>query len=304
MAPVCTGGVLVPNLGTRGPMTHRLGIIGYPLGHTLSPVFQQAALDACGIAARYEAWETPPKDLAERIKSLRAPDVLGFNVTVPHKEAVIPLLDALDGWARELGAVNTVVSSGKKLTGHNTDADGFLRALRQEGRFNPRSTSVLVLGAGGSARAVTLSLAREGAASVTIANRTLARAEALASEVRFRGVPSRAVQLDYAHLAEALRTPPDLIVNCTTLGMAHGPQEAQSPLPARLIPSAALVYDLVYRPVETPLLRAARQAGARTLGGLPMLIYQGAAAFTLWTGRDAPVQVMFSAARKALKAVR
>ena len=281
-------------------MTKQLGIIGYPLGHTLSPVFQQAALDACGIDARYVAWETPPERLPDRLRQLRAPDVMGFNVTVPHKEAVIPLLDALDDWARDLGAVNTVVNRDGRLTGHNTDADGFLRALKQEGGFNPRGAAVLVLGAGGSARAVVLSLAREGAASVTIANRTLARAEALAAEVRARGGQSHAVQLDDAHLAEALRTPPGLIVNCTTLGMAHGPAEGQSPLPARLIPKAALVYDLVYRPAVTPLLQAAQQSGARTLGGLPMLVYQGAAAFTLWTGREAPVQAMFAAARKAL----
>lgn len=281
-------------------MTKQLGIIGYPLGHTLSPVFQQAALDACGIDARYEAWETPHGRLPYRVRELRAPDILGFNVTLPHKEAVIPLLDALSDWARDLGAVNTVVNRDGRLTGHNTDAEGFLRALKQEGEFNPRGASVLVLGAGGAARAIVFSLAREGAASVTIANRTLARAESLAAEVRARGGQSRAVPLDDAHLADAVRTPPGLIVNCTTLGMAHGPAEGQSPLPARLIPGSALVYDLVYRPAVTPLLHAARQAGARVLGGLPMLIYQGAAAFTLWTGREAPAQAMFAAARKAL----
>ncbi|MSQ12931.1 MAG: shikimate dehydrogenase [Dehalococcoidia bacterium] len=281
-------------------MTKQLGIIGYPLGHTLSPVFQQAALDACGIDARYVAWETPPDRLAERLRELRVPDVLGFNVTVPHKETVIPLLDTISDWAGDLGAVNTVVSRDGRLTGHNTDAEGFLRALKQEGDFNPRGATVLVLGAGGASRAVVLSLAREGAASVTIANRTLARAEALAAEVRARGGQSHAVQLDDAHLTEALRTPPGLIVNCTTLGMAHGPAEGQSPMPTRLIPKSALVYDLVYRPAVTPLLQAAHQAGARVLGGLPMLIYQGAAAFTLWTGREAPVQAMFTAARSAL----
>ncbi|MBM3946237.1 MAG: shikimate dehydrogenase, partial [SAR202 cluster bacterium] len=141
-------------------MAQRLGILGYPLGHTLSPVFQQAALDACGVDARYEAWPTPPERLADVLGRLRSAEVIGFNVTVPHKEAVIPLLDSLDDWARELGAVNTVVHRRGRLTGHNTDADGFLRALRQEGAFAPRGASVLVMGAGGSARAVTLSLVK------------------------------------------------------------------------------------------------------------------------------------------------
>ncbi len=283
-------------------MTMSVGIIGFPIRHTVSPAFQQAAFDHHRVSARYDVWETPPDDLERRVADLRAGPLLGFNVTVPHKEAVLPLLDDVTGWARTIGAVNTVAVDGQRLVGHNTDADGFLRALRHDGAFEPRGRRVLVLGAGGSARAVCAVLAREGVAAIAVANRTVERAEALAEAARAEGAEARALSLDRDSLAAVLRgpTPPDLIVNCTSLGMRHGPQEALSPLGADLIPTGTLIYDLVYNPPETPLLAAARAAGARTLGGLPMLIYQGAAAFWLWTGMEPPVELMLQTAREAL----
>ena len=285
-------------------MTGRVGIIGYPLRHTVSPVFQQAALDHHALPPRYEVWETPPDDLARRVAELRAGDLIGFNVTVPHKEAVLPLLDEVTGWAGAIGAVNTVVAQGGRLVGHNTDAEGFLRALRQDGGFEPRGRRALVLGAGGSARAVCAALAGEGAGAIAIANRTLERATALAQALRSEGADARAVALDRESLAACLHgaAAAELIVNCTSLGMLHGPQESLSPLASDLIPHSALVYDLVYNPPETPLLRAARAAGARTLGGLQMLVYQGAASFRLWTGLEPPVGLMLQAAREALAA--
>ncbi|MSP79267.1 MAG: shikimate dehydrogenase [Dehalococcoidia bacterium] len=283
-------------------MTQQLGIVGYPLKHTLSPAFQQAALDACGIDARYEVWETPPERLADRVQELRASGVLGFNVTVPHKETVRALLDDQNDWARHLGAVNTVVNKNGKLTGYNTDADGFLRALRLDAGFNTRGATVLVLGAGGSARAVALTLAHEKVRSITIANRTVERAQALVNALKGLVPYAGAIPMDEAQLRAQARSKasPDLIVNCTTMGMVHGLAEGQSPMSADLIPSKALVYDLVYNPAITPLLRAAQEAGARTLGGLPMLVYQGAVAFTLWTDKEAPVALMTQTARKAL----
>ncbi|MSQ12236.1 MAG: shikimate dehydrogenase [Dehalococcoidia bacterium] len=279
----------------------RLGIIGYPLRHTLSPVFQQAALEACGIEGRYEAWETPPQHLAQQVRELAEAGVLGFNVTVPHKEAVGALLDELTGRARELGAVNTVVNRGGRLVGDNTDGEGFLRALKDDGGFEVKGAPVLVLGAGGAARAVVYSLAKEGAAFIVVANRTVGRAEALVAGLKGHVARTEAAPLTETALRRAFRAePPLLIVNCTPMGMAYGPAPDQSPLSAGLIPRGALVYDLVYRPAETRLLREARRAGARTLGGLPMLIYQGAAAFRIWTGREPPVAVMLAAARQAL----
>ena len=289
-------------------MTLRLGILGYPLGHSASPAFQQAALDHLGLDARYEAWEVEPERLAERVRQLRGPELLGFNVTVPHKEAVMPLLDAVEATARDIGAVNTVVSRDGRLVGANTDLEGFLRALREEGTYEPRGGNALVLGAGGAARAVAYALLVEGVAGVAIANWSPDRARVLAEELgaRFPG-RARALSLDAEALAPLLGADAsvDLLVNCTSLGMAHGPDPDASPVPAELIPGTALVYDLVYaryNPQETPLLAAARLAGARTLGGLPMLVYQGATAFRLWTGREAPIDVMMRAASAALVA--
>ena len=278
-------------------MTSTVGIIGYPLGHSASPAFQQAAFDHLGIDARYLAWETPPDALADRMASLRGTGLLGANVTVPHKQAVVPFLDEVSQAAQDTGAVNTILNREGRLTGHNTDVTGFLRALQVDAGFQAQGKRVLVLGAGGSARAIVYGLLKEGAGQVTIANRTVERAHRL---IEALGNPrnASAVLLEPA----ALPNDWDLIVNCTTLGMRHAPGEKETPLPSDAIPAHSLVYDLVYNPEDTPLLQAAAKAGARTLGGLPMLIYQGAEAFRLWTGQEAPVEVMFQTARRALSA--
>jgi shikimate dehydrogenase len=184
--------------------------------------------------------------------------------------------------------------------GHNTDATGFLRALKEEAWFDPRGKKALVMGAGGAARAVVAALASEGVESIVVANRTLERAQALVERIRPTVPNAMAVSLDAEFLAsEAAKS--HLIVNCTSLGMKGGPAPDESSLKAALIPSNALVCDLVYNPVETPLLQEAARAGARVMGGLPMLVYQGAASFRVWTGMEAPVEVMLKAAKKALR---
>ena len=275
----------------------RVGIIGYPLGHSVSPAFHQAAFDHHGLDVRFEVWETPPNALREVVTGLRAPDALGASVTVPHKTVVIPLLDRLSEPARQVGAVNLIVNRDGVLEGHNTDTTGFLRALREDGAFDHAGKRVLLLGSGGAARAVAYVLLEQGAAALTIANRTVERARQLVADLGDGAVLS-AVSLEPSDLA--VDGGWHLIVNCTTLGMRHSAGEKQSPIPSASIPSGALVCDLVYNPPETPLLREAKRAGARTLGGLPMLIYQGAEAFQLWTGKEAPLAVMFQAARRAL----
>ena len=290
-------------------MSKSVGIIGYPIGHSISPVFQQAALDFYSLDATYRAWEVKPQDLAEFVRGLRSIDNWGVNVTVPHKEAVIRHLDQVDDWAGKAGAVNTIVNEGTKLTGYNTDGAGFLRALEEDGRFSPEGCSVLILGAGGSARGVALALASRGVEAITIANRTLSRAQVLAELVvkhwssggAGKTPKIEAISLGHpdAELAAAAAVS-DLVVNCTTVGMKHGPDENRSPMPRRYISSSALIYDLVYNPPETPLLRDAVNAGAAALGGLPMLVYQGAASFELWTGKKAPVEIMLRAAVEAL----
>jgi shikimate dehydrogenase len=280
-------------------MTKLVGILGYPLAHSISPAFQQAACDHYSLPARYEAWPVPPENLEAGVRKLRDESYLGANVTVPHKEKVKAFLDHIDPWAKSIGAVNTIVREGDRLVGYNTDAYGFIRSLKDMGQFDPRGKNVVILGAGGAARAAVFGLAQEGVASLTIANRTIARAQALADEVRGSVASISAVSMADADLKQAAAGA-DLIVNSTSIGMRHGDAEGLSPVAASFIPSHALVYDMVYNPEETPLLVEARKAGARTLGGLPMLIYQGAAAFERWTGREAPVDVMFEAGKKAL----
>lgn len=281
-------------------MDTALGIIGYPIGHSMSPVFQQAALDACGVDARYVAYQVVPDDVGEFVNGLRQPGILGINVTVPHKLAVMPFLDEIDDWATEAGAVNTIVNRQGRLTGHNTDGYGFLRALREGADFEPAGRRTLILGAGGAARGVVLALAREGVGDLTIANRTPERAEDLAQLALNRGITANAIPLSGPELNEAAARA-ELIVNCTTIGMTHGPGEDETPLSGDLILPTALVNDLVYNPLETRLLREAAQAGARTLGGIQMLVYQGAASFEMWLERPSPVPVMLEAAIQAMR---
>ena len=276
-----------------------LGIIGYPIGHSISPRFQQAGLDHLAVGHRYLPYEVEPDGVADFVASLRNKAALGINVTVPHKEAVMPYLDEIDEWAAEAGAVNTIVNRGGRLAGYNTDGYGFLRALRESGGLDPAGKRTLILGAGGSARGVVQALLRAGVAELVIANRTLERAEALAELAANRDVPAWAVGLN-ALRSDGVSGQIDLIVNCTSLGMRHGPDEDASPLPAARIPQSTLVYDLVYNPMLTPLLREAQAAGAATLGGISMLVYQGAASFELWLERPAPVSVMMDAAMSAM----
>ncbi|MBM4406744.1 MAG: shikimate dehydrogenase [Chloroflexi bacterium] len=278
---------------------YQAGVIGYPLAHSVSPAFQQAAFDALKIKAAYERWETPPGELKRRIASLRKTTVYGANVTVPHKESVIPLVDELDPFAKEIGAVNTIVNKNGFLKGYNTDGPGFIRALTDDGDFEPKGKCAYILGAGGAARAVAIALAKAGATRIHIANRTASRAKELVASLK-RSPSMKRCELVTSSWGVVPSGAADLIVNTTTMGMKLSGTEGQSPLRTQQLWPGLFVCDLVYNPQETPLLVMARHCGAQTLGGLPMLIYQGAIAFELWTGQKPPVEVMFTAARKAL----
>lgn len=288
-------------------MTQIISLIGYSLKHSVSPHFQQAALDHYSLDVHYEARETEAEALASVVNELRQPQYLGANVTTPYKEAVLSLLDETDDLAGLVGAVNTIVNREGRLLGFNTDAYGFIRALREDAEFEPRNMRAIVLGAGGAARAVSFALLREGIRSLVIVNRTLSRAESLACSlmeyVVARGLSVDVVALprDDSKLHDVIKDC-HLIVNCTVLGMKHSACERESPLPAHLIHKDVLVYDLVYNPLQTPLLTMAKEAGARVINGFAMLVYQGAASFELWTGREAPIDIMLSVAKQALPA--
>jgi len=280
-----------------------IGLIGYPVKHSISPYFQQAALDYYHLDIRYQLWETSPEKLSSRIAGLREPQNLGANVTTPYKETVLPLLDEVDEQASLIGAVNTIAKRDDKLVGFNTDAHGFITALRSEGKFDPKGKKVAILGAGGVARAVCFSLVQNKVSSLTIMDGILDKSKALAEHInRYvtrAGLKTRIAVLPWqsvnsADTFERCR----LIVHCTTIGMKYSPQQGQSPLSGDVIPEGILVYDLVFNPRVTPLLQLAQKAGADILGGLPMLVYQGATSFELWTGRKALVDIMFNKAEE------
>lgn len=272
--------------------TQVVGVLGYPVRHSLSPTMHNAAFEALGLNWVYLAFEVPPERLAEAIAGMRALGIRGLNLTIPHKEAACSLVDRLTAQAEAIGAVNTLFWDGDTLVGDNTDSEGFLRSLLEAG-VEPKGQRVLVLGAGGSARAVVYALRQRGA-SVWLANRNLQRAEQLAQRYDAEGVLS----LDAAALAPQL-TRFDGVVNCTPLGM-HPNEETMPPLPVANLPAHAWVCDLVYRPLETRLLREAHAHGLKTVSGLGMLLWQGALAFERWTGTSAPVAVMARALRESL----
>jgi shikimate dehydrogenase len=291
-------------------MTKYIGLIGYPLKHSISPYFQQAALDYYQLGIRYEAWETTPAELPDIVKNLRKPQNIGANVTVPYKQTVLPLLDEVDELARLIGAVNTIVKKDDRLLGFNTDAYGFMEALDKQGHFNPKGKKVVMLGAGGVARAAGLVLVQKQVASLAITDGIFERAGALAENLvknikngsgSSKGSEAGIAAFHWRNLGSAgTFVGCDLIVHCTTIGMKDSPQEGQSPLSLEVIPKNVLVYDVVYNPWLTPLLRLAQEAGANILGGLPMLVYQGAASFKLWTGKEAPVEIMLKRAKEML----
>ncbi len=285
----------------------RVGLIGYPVSHSISPAFQQAAFDAVGFDARYELWETPPERLAEVAARLRQPECLGANITIPHKQAMLRFVDEVDGSAALVGAINTIVHrQDGRLAGYNTDVEGFARAIREDGKTPLKDTRVAIIGSGGAARAVAAASLTEGVAELVICARRPEQAERLLDDLAPLGIRpgtrARVAPLyEGSSLAEDAIRSCDVLVNATPVGMANHSGDSDLPFPAEWLSSGSLVCDLIYNPPMTPLLQRARAVGARTLNGLPMLIYQGAAAFERWTGRPAPVELM---RRKALEALR
>ena len=269
-----------------------VGILGWPLEHTLSPVIHNVAFRRTALDWTYLAWPVEPSSLGDAVRGLRALGAAGANVTMPHKETVIEYLDELSGDAREVGAVNTIQPVGDKLVGHNTDVDGFAEFLSGDAGYEAEGKSALVLGSGGAARAVVKGLESLGVERVTVAGRDADRTESVAG---LAGVAGGASWDDAAKLASEA----DLIVNATPVGTA-----GDHVLPeARLRPEQCVV-DLIYAPPSTPLVEAARAAGAQAWGGLGMLVRQAAASFTIWTGQPAPLEAMSAAAVHAIGAHR
>ena len=274
------------------------GVIGDPIEHTMSPVMHNAAFREQGLDFIYAAFRVKKEELSQAVDGMRALNIRGLNVTIPHKVAVIPLLDNLDPLAEKIGAVNTMVNDDGILTGYNTDATGFLQALLERG-IEPPGKNVVVLGAGGASRAISFALAERGSHLIII-NRLeefdwaveLARhiSQSFKKEVE-------ALELDENNLAKVLEKA-DILVNATSVGMS--PNADKSPVSAGLLKPDLAVFDIVYNPIETKLLKEAKAAGAETVGGIDMLAWQGALAFEKWTGRKAPLDLMKKEVIKAL----
>ena len=261
-------------------------LIGYPVGHTLSPYMHNAAFSKLKIKALYIPLSVEPKRLRQTIKILKDANIGGFNVTIPFKSICMRYLDRVDKLASMIGAVNTVVVKGKRLIGYNTDVAGFLKSLREDLKFTPKNKSALLIGAGGAARAVAFALAKEGAKEIFITDIVKTKAVSLAKNIR-KYFPK-------CKIKSTTNYDIDLLVNATPLGMK---KSDSLPVNPKLLHNRLSIYDVVYNPSPTKLVKTAKKRKIKAVNGLGMLLYQGAEAFQLWTGRRAPIAVM----RRALE---
>lgn len=264
--------------------TRIYGIIGCPVEHSFSPLMQNAAFDALKIDARYLAFSVKPEQIPQAIAGIRALNIHGVNVTVPHKRFVISCLDEILPLAQLIGAVNTIKNVRGRLIGTNTDVSGFIRSLETL-NFSPKHKSIALLGAGGSARAVLAGLADAGASCIFIHNRTVGRAESLVTEFSQKFPDT---QLKSVSVKTILETPLDLLVNTTIIGM----ETDSSPLDLSQCRKIKHLADLIYSPPQTRLLKQAEELGIPAINGMGMLLYQGCDAFTFWTAQPAPETVM------------
>lgn len=283
-------------------LTKVCGVFGNPIEHSLSPAMHNAAFAAAGLNYIYVPFQVARVDLPDAIKAIRALDMAGVNITIPHKETVLAYLDEISLEAGFIGAVNTVVNRQGRLYGDNTDGRGFIKALSEEVDFNPAEKTALILGAGGAARAVAVQLALGGAAKLVLANRSRARAEELARLVTGK-TGTAADILDWPALGsqptDSIIPSADLVVQATPMGMYPHTSET-APFPFEQLKQGVVVCDLVYNPVRTKFLKKAAQCGAVVVDGLGMLLNQGVLAFELWTGITPPIKVMREALLKAL----
>lgn len=287
----------------RGVTMRILGVFGHPISHSLSPKMQNAALKALGLENEfvYLAFDIIHNDLGKALEALIVLGAKGVNVTIPYKEAVIPYLDELDTYAEAIQAVNVIVHDQGKLIGYNTDGIGFIRSLQDDAGVDPQGKKILVLGAGGAAKAICVALAKALPQEIVIVNRTIERAESIGEKVSKLGAKVRSY--DFSHhslniLQEEINKS-EIIINTTSVGL-YPPDQSLLTDFQEMLHTQQLVADIIYDPKETLLLKQAKRKGCRTLSGAGMLVYQGAEAFCLWTGRDAPVEVMRKVLEKQL----
>ncbi|WP_126427792.1 shikimate dehydrogenase [Brevibacillus marinus] len=266
--------------------TRLVGLLGHPVRHSQSPLMHNTAFAELNLDYVYLAFDVAPDELPHAVQAIRAFGMRGVNVTIPHKVAILPLLDEVDPLARQIGAVNTVVNEQGRLIGYNTDGLGYVRSLVEETHLDLTQQRVTLLGAGGAARAVACTLVQQGVKAIRIINRSREKAEQLASLLR----PAADVQVVEPNACQQAVESATLLINTTSVGMY--PHTAEMPIPAEWLHSGQIVSDLIYNPLQTKLLAEAERAGAKTHGGVGMFVYQGALAFSLWTNAEAPVELM------------
>ncbi len=272
------------------------GIIGDPVAHSMSPIMHNAAFRASGLDFIYVAFQVSQEDLEKAVSSIRALNIKGVNVTIPHKVAIMPYLDRLDPLAKEIGAVNTVVNEAGQLTGYNTDAPGFLQALLSN-EVDPKGKRVIILGAGGAARAISFALAENGA-HLTILNRTYDTAHSLAGHLRQKYTDQiQALPLNSENLARMMKGG-YLLVNTTSVGMSPNTEDIL--VEPGLLTRDLIICDIIYHPLKTRLLKEAQRVGAKTIGGLDMLVRQGVLTFEKWTGQKPRERIMKNEALRLL----
>jgi shikimate dehydrogenase len=277
--------------------TKLVGVMGDPIEHSVSPAMHNIAFNAMGLDYVYVPFNVKKADLAKAVQAVRALNIRGLNVTIPHKVEIIPLLDDIDSLAGAIGAINVLVNNDGILKGYNTDAEGFLHVLLEHG-VEPEGKNVVILGAGGAARAIAFTLAGRGA-NLIMLNRTPANAAKCAADVsNATGQTVEVLSLDEKNLSDAMERG-HILVNTTSVGMF--PEKNDALVSSNLIRPHFIVADIVYNPYKTRLLIEAEKAGAMTINGLEMLIWQGALAFEKWTGKKAPLNVMRKGATQALK---
>ncbi|PRX27218.1 shikimate dehydrogenase [Orenia metallireducens] len=274
------------------------GLFGYPVEHSFSPAMHNSAFKEVNLNYLYLPFAIKPENVEEAVKGIKAFDLRGVNVTIPHKQAVIPYLDELSEEAELIGAVNTIENRDGKLIGYNTDGRGFIRSLKEEGDFEAKGKKALIIGAGGASRAVAFQLALEGIDKIYISDLSQGLAKVLADDVNSKVDKAKAIVVDSKETDEIVAKV-DLLVDATPVGM-YPKVDVKPVVSTEVLHKDLVVYDLVYNPLETVLLKAAKEAGAKAVSGLGMLLYQGAIAFEIWTDVDAPIKIMRNALEEML----
>ncbi len=276
-----------------------LGIIGHPIKHSISPAIHSVAINHWNLPLEYKKWDLLPEQLGHFIETIKSKKTIGINVTVPYKTTIMDYLDHIDPWANTAGAINTIRKKDDKLIGYNTDGIGFMESLEKDFQLEINNKNIMVCGSGGSAKAITLSLTNKKINLIAFCSRNLEKTQYLLNICKQNKIKTTWIPLNNNQAGQELNNF-DLIINCTPVGMKNTELEKETLFNENHFTNKQFVFDLVYNPLKTELLKQAEKAGALTCDGLGMLVRQAAHSFKIWTGKDAPINKMMTKARTIL----